>query len=567
MTIRDTNLTPFSDSPLTELKLQQKQATSPIILSSKKSGYILQLLGDAGVAAGELEKLKTIYSDFLKQNQYVEVRVRIPEVHSYLDPLAVAEHDCICIALKGDYLKVGAPVQVSFEDPVDTRRGYIINSQNVTGDGSNSRDGDDSDTSDGSNNFLDPADTGTKKDNKPVPVDKGFLGLPFKCEVRAHPGARLKGVRQLLIREAEKIAEAAGWYYGATKKAALIVKSGLREAKEGDNNGNHQTGNAFDFDIEIDDIELGRMESYAFVATMIEYRLLRNKRLGLYLDPKVYKDTKGVVGFYGGSHPHYDLKTKGGTQRWVRFYVNPDDKKPLVSAAGSAKFDNLKLNKLDKEISLKIPKSVRLRIRQLYYGYDPYISKAASRITPKVLGLKDEVQTQKNSWESWKNTPAGKSFVGGINSSNPENQAKSADSITTVASLAWKLSSSGPLKNEEKSPDKDAMKKFNLDAIRLAVTGLHYKVKDQPKEPNEPIEVGAVGIVDNKILMNRPYPTRVTKIPVSINAQKIYFNYWKGKQPPAQVVTSRAAVRQAEAQRVAETLAKRAPVDWGSSKL
>ena len=74
----DTNLTPFSDSPLTELKLQQKQATSPIIFSSKKSGYILEILGDAGVAAGELEKLKRVYGEFVKQNQYVEIRVRIP---------------------------------------------------------------------------------------------------------------------------------------------------------------------------------------------------------------------------------------------------------------------------------------------------------------------------------------------------------------------------------------------------------------------------------------------------------------------------------------------------------
>ena len=80
-------------------------------------------------------KVKRVYGDFVKQNQYVEIRVRIPDVHSYLDPLTLYDR-CICIALKGDYLKVGAPVQASFENPVDTRRGYIINSQNVTGDGS-----------------------------------------------------------------------------------------------------------------------------------------------------------------------------------------------------------------------------------------------------------------------------------------------------------------------------------------------------------------------------------------------------------------------------------------------
>jgi hypothetical protein len=383
MTIRDTNLTPFSDSPLTELKLQQKQATSPIILSSKKSGYILQLLGDAGVAAGELEKLKTIYSDFLKQNQYVEVRVRIPEVHSYLDPLAVAEHDCICIALKGDYLKVGAPVQVSFEDPVDTRRGYIINSQNVTGDGSKSKNKNDNETVPNSDEFLDPTATGTKKDNKPVNVDRGFLGLPFKCEVKGD----LKGLRQLLIREAEKIAEYAGWYYGATKKAALVVKSGKRPAEDGSNNGNHQSGNAIDFYIEIDNTELGRMESYAFVATMELYGLLRGKRMGLYLDPKVYDATKGVVGVYGGSYPHYDLRVKKrrngrlgkATERWVKFYENPKDAEAkrkyfANTGIGLYKLSIYEFNNLDKKAKFQLPKSVRLRIKQLYFGFDPYTS-------------------------------------------------------------------------------------------------------------------------------------------------------------------------------------------------
>ena len=523
--IYDTNLTPYSDSPLTEIKLKQKQATSPIIFSSKKSGYILEILGDAGVAAGELEKLKRVYGDFVKQNQYVEIRVRIPDVHSYLDPLDVARHDCICIALKGDYLKVGAPVQASFENPVDTRRGYIINSQNVTGDGSQSKDGDDSDTSDGSNEFLDPTDTGIKEDNKPVNVDRGFLGLPFKCEVRG----KLKGLRQLLIREAEAIAENAGWYYGATQKSSLIVVSGKRPAKPGNNNGNHQTGNAFDFEIEIDGKRLGRMESYAFVATMIEFNLLRSKRMGLYLDPKIYKDTNSVVGFYRGSYPHYDLRTKGGTERWVRFYPDPNGD-ATIKKAGSADFKNLKLNALDQEIGLRIPKSVRLRIKQLYYGYDPYFSREGTGATPQVLGFKNEIEKQKGSWDNWKKTKAGESFGGAANSSSNENQNKQNDDTSTkLASLAWKLSKGGPLQNFDESPDKEAFGQVASD-VPAAIAKLNYEGLPKFIKPDEKIEVGSAGLINGKQLEVIPYPTRVTIIPVYVDPQKRYFEYWK-KQP------------------------------------
>lgn len=525
----DTNLTPFSDSPLTELKLQQKQATSPIIFSSKKSGYILEILGDAGVAAGELEKLKRVYGEFVKQNQYVEIRVRIPDVHSYLDPLNVAQHNCICIALKGDYLKVGAPVQASFENPVDTSRGYIVNSQNVTGDGSKSRDGDDSDTSDGSNRFLDPTDTGTKKDNKPVYVDKGFLGLPFKCEVRARPGARLKGVRQRLIREAEKIAEAAGWYYGATKKAALIVTSGKRDPKPDKPHGNHSTGNAFDFDIEIDRKRLGRMESYAFVAAMIEFNMLSNKRMGLYLDPKWYNETNGVVGFYGGSHPHYDLRTKGGTERWVRFYPDPDGD-PTIKTAGDYKRDEYLA--FDKVSPLKIPKSVRLRFRQLYYGYRPYSSTEGAGSAPKVEALDREIKKQKDSWEAWKKTEAGKSF-GATNSSLPENQNRNVDLETTQASLSWKLSKGGPLQNFEDSPNKEAMGKLPTSQLFSATAKLHFDSKIYEKQDiKKDLKFGGVGIdtKNNELIFNRPYPTRVTKIPIYVIPQKKYFEYWSQKQ-------------------------------------
>ena len=517
----DTNLTPFSDSPLTELKLQQKQATSPIIFSSKKSGYILEILGDAGVAAGELEKLKRVYGEFVKQNQYVEIRVRIPDVHSYLDPLNVAQHNCICIALKGDYLKVGAPVQASFENPVDTSRGYIVNSQNVTGDRSQSRDGDDSDTSDGSNRFLDPTDTGIKKDNKPVPVDKGFLGLPFKCEVY---GRRLKGVRQRLIEEAKKIAEAAGWYYGATKKSSLYVASGKRDPEPDKPHGNHSTGNAFDFEIQIDGKRLGRMESYAFVATMIEFRMLSNKRMGLYLDPKFYNETNGVVGYYNGSFPHYDLKTKGGTERWVRFYVKPNDKKYSESNAGDYKRDEYLA--FDKVSPLKIPKSVRLRFRQLYYGYDPYFSREGAGATPQVLGFKNEIEKQKASWKAWKDTEAGRSFGGATNSSNPENQNKNVDIVTTQASLAWKLSNRGPLQNFDKSPDKNAMGNVDIKQLQAAIAKLNYDGLPKFIKPEEKIEVGSAGLINGKQLEVIPYPTRVTIIPVSVAPQKKYFEYW-----------------------------------------
>jgi len=541
----DTNLTPFSDSPLTELKLQQKQATSPIIFSSKKSGYILEILGDAGVAAGELEKLKRVYGEFVKQNQYVEIRVRIPDVHSYLDPLNIAQHNCICIALKGDYLKVGAPVQASFENPVDTSRGYIVNSQNVTGDGSQSKDGDDSDTADGSNRFLDPTDTGTKKDNKPVYVDKGFLGLPFKCEVRG----RLAGVRQRLIREAEKIAEAAGWYYGATIKSSLRVVSGYREPKDGDKNGNHSTGNAFDFEIEIDNKKLGRMESYAFVATMIEFNMLSSKRMGLYLDPKFYNDTNGVVGYYNGSYPHYDLRTKGGTERWVRFYVNPNDKKYSESNAGDYKSSEYLA--IDKESPLKIPKSVRLRFRQLYYGYDPYFSREGAGATPQVLGFEKEIEKQKGSWEAWKKTPAGRSF-GATNSSNPENQNKNVDTVTTQASLAWKLSKGGPLQSFAKSPDKNAMGNVDIKQLQAAIAKLNYKGLPKFIKPEEKIEVGSAGLINGNQLEVRPYPTRVTKIPVYVKPQKKYFEYWKEQPVRIKRGVDLSAYKRAQARRRAE---------------
>jgi hypothetical protein len=548
----DTNLTPYSDSPLTEIKLKQKQATSPIIFSSKKSGYILEILGDAGVAAGELEKLKRVYGDFVKQNQYVEIRVRIPDVHSYLDPLDVVRHDCICIALKGDYLKVGAPVQASFENPVDTRRGYIINSQNVTGDGSQAESKDEPDGDAANSEFLLYAsDKEIKEDNKPVNVNRGFLGLPFKCEVKG----KLKGLRQLLIREAEAIAENAGWYYGATQNSSLIVQSGKRLSTDGSNNGNHQTGNAFDFEIEIDNKKLGRMESYAFVATMIEYGLLRSKRMGLYLDPKIYKETNSVVGFYRGSYPHYDLRIRKGktlsTQRWVRFYPDPNGD-ATIKKAGSADFKNLKLNALDQETSLRIPKSVRLRIKQLYYGFDPYVSSAGTGATPRVSGLKDEVQKQKNSWDNWKKTKAGESFGGAANSSSNENQNKQNDgSSTTLASLAWKLSNAGPLQNFDKSPDKEALSKVDTRDITDAIAALHYNSLPNNQDPNKQIEVGAVGIVNNKILMNRPYPTRVTIIPVFTNAQQRYFNYWKGQSVGAGASSSAAIERRQQRRRVA----------------
>jgi hypothetical protein len=548
----DTNLTPYSDSPLTEIKLKQKQATSPIIFSSKKSGYILEILGDAGVAAGELEKLKRVYGDFVKQNQYVEIRVRIPDVHSYLDPLDVARHDCICIALKGDYLKVGAPVQASFENPVDTRRGYIINSQNVTGDGSQAESKDEPDGDAANSEFLLYAsDKEIKEDNKPVNVNRGFLGLPFKCEVKG----KLKGLRQLLIREAEAIAENAGWYYGATQNSSLIVQSGKRPSTDGSNNGNHQTGNAFDFEIEIDNKKLGRMESYAFVATMIEYGLLRSKRMGLYLDPKIYKETNSVVGFYRGSYPHYDLRIRKGktlsTQRWVRFYPDPTGD-ATIKKAGSADFKNLKLNALDQETALRIPKSVRLRIKQLYYGFDPYVSFAGTGATPRVSGLKDEVQKQKDSWDNWKKTKAGESFGGAANSSSNENQNKQNDGISTkLASLAWKLSNAGPLQNFDKSPDKEALSKVDTRDIADAIAALHYNSLPNNQDPNKQIKVGAVGIVNNKILMNRPYPTRVTIIPVFTNAQQRYFNYWKGQSVGAGASSSAAIERRQQRRRVA----------------
>ena len=61
------------------------------------------------------------------------------------------------------------------------------------------------------------------------------------------------------------------------------------------------------------------------------------------------------------------------------------------------------------------------------------------------VGLKDEVQKQKDSWDNWKKTKAGESF-GGASSSSNENQNKQNDGISTKLALAWKLSNAGPLK-------------------------------------------------------------------------------------------------------------------------
>ena len=265
--------------------------------AGKYEGVILKVLPDTPIPAGQVEHIMARGLD-TEKNSYTQVRVRVEALHSALRKEDIDQHP-VAIALSSDYIVEGNSVQISFEDAYTGKGGFILNSFGgaVSGSVDSADDGYPSDPT-GGGRF--PAGTAGLRGRTPPNPDQG---LPFEVQVIG----KLNRLRDVLMKELDVIAKAAGWYYGATKSVTYNVTSGFRPNKTQEQKDkidaqgrekmrkctsaggtatdceskrqayvknakkgslNHSSGNATDFNILIDGSSLGKGESYAFLAAL-----------------------------------------------------------------------------------------------------------------------------------------------------------------------------------------------------------------------------------------------------------------------------------------------------------
>ena len=129
-------------------------------------------------------------------------------------------------------------------------------------------------------------------------------------------GVSLAYVRAETLKRFQKIAEFAGWFYGASNEVNIRVQSAAIGRGVGDNvpSFHHGEGFAFDFAIIVDGSALGPAESYAFVAACMNKKVFTGGALGAYLNHPQTPDKKGRSNVknvkWQAFYPHHDIRKK-----------------------------------------------------------------------------------------------------------------------------------------------------------------------------------------------------------------------------------------------------------------
>ena len=361
--------------------------------AAKYEGVILKVLPDTLIPAGQVEHIMARGLD-TEKNSYTQVRVRVEALHSALKKEDVNQHP-VAIALSSDYIVEGNSVQISFEDAYTGKGGFILNSFGGAVSGSVDS-GDDGYPSDPTGGGRFPAGTAGLRGRTPPNPDQG---LPFEVQVIG----KLNRLRDVLMKELDVIAKAAGWYYGATKSVTYNVTSGFRPNKTQEQKDkidaqgrekmrkctsaggtaadceskrqayvknakkkslNHSTGNATDFNILIDGSSLGKGESYAFLAALASNGRIPPGGIGLYSAND--KDSR-LIFKPDRAHPHYDIRKKPFQWHWYKPKGN------AKSGQGHSASPKAAFIEGNSNIYKSLAKNLKKRIKKIYGELDKSI--------------------------------------------------------------------------------------------------------------------------------------------------------------------------------------------------
>ena len=361
------NNLPLGGAGLASIKSNQEQVDNKFNKTGLFFAQVLKIIGEYEVPGGLMQEMKARGYNVTDNNGYYQILVRVEELHSHLDEVNDIELHPIAVVGSSLSLEVGSTCQVSFSDNYSCEGGFVVGgAAGGTGGKNNSKGDEPSKPSSPSDIYKD-----VKKGGKFPPgagaraqvADINFLppkfATPFRVVVspRSSVSTGMNNLRKLLTDDLEIVAEAAGWYYGAVKTSRLKVMSAYRECKKftQDNHpkgkpelvgkckkpatlGNHSSGNAVDFLLEIDGTTLGLGESWAFIQALRAAKDNFNNIDTKSILPKLITN-HGSMGLYSSNFPVSAFAIKLHSKIASR-------KKKLKSATGEEK------EKLEKEIEV-----------------------------------------------------------------------------------------------------------------------------------------------------------------------------------------------------------------------
>jgi hypothetical protein len=301
-------------------------STNAVLSSNKFEGVILQGQDKTDpTAGGQIYQLTKV--DGVDKSQHMqEVIVRCEKLHAHIDRRDIERHKPAVIGFSDQSLNTGNRVEVAYSNPFTGEGGTVIN---VLEQGDSGDSGDKSGYNPDPRGVIvkgktaasfqdDPANVGVKNTVVPEPPEE----TPF--EVGFTGPNSLEFIRQATLKAFQKIATAAGWFYGSTEYAQIYVgqTGGIRKAKT--NSLQHQYGYALDYTIVIDGGGLSKAESWAFVCACIVVGIVNKGGFGAYIDdkqngainPKKRKVSTKIK--WQVASPHYDIRKISAL--WCQYY-------------------------------------------------------------------------------------------------------------------------------------------------------------------------------------------------------------------------------------------------------
>ena len=372
-----TNALPLtSGAGVESLKSNLEQKSNVHERAGLYAGKILQILGQAPIPGGFLQEIRDRGYSVQKDQSYQQVRIRVNDLHAFLDEKKDIELHPIAVVGNATPVSVGSVVQVSFEDNFSSKGGFVVSAAGGIG-------------GKGNTNNDDTSHSGNRKAGK-FPAGGGRLAAgkekskqnlletftaPFTIEVKG----KTSGVRLELIKELETIALVAGWYYGVKFNSTVYVTSGFRAAKpEGKpaDKGNHSSGNAADYYLVLDGLNIGYAESFSFVNAL---RAAKQASENVKFPKEQFRFSPMGVGIYSGNglsdeqiaqfyrisgtsaRPHFDIRIKT-SPGWHWFRPAKNNK------GGRGQTSKTYKEFIEKDNTMHVALNIIERVNQIFEG-------------------------------------------------------------------------------------------------------------------------------------------------------------------------------------------------------
>jgi len=370
-----TNALPLtSGAGVESLKSNLEQKSNVHERAGLYAGKILQILGPAPIPGGFLQEIRDRGYSVQKDQSYQQVRIRVNDLHAFLDEKKDIELHPIAVVGNATPVAIGSVVQVSFEDNFSSKGGFVVSAAGGIG-GKGNTNNDDTPNSDNRKAGKFPAGGGQLEKVKSKTNLLESFTAPFTIEVKG----KTSNVRLELIKELETIALVAGWYYGVKFNSTVYVTSGFREAEPGGkppDKGNHSSGNAADYYLVLDGLNIGYAESFSFVNAL---RAAKQASENAEFPKEQFRFSPMGVGLYSGNglsdkqiaesyrisgtsaRPHFDIRIKT-SPGWHWFKPVKNNK------GGRGQFAKTYKEFIEEDNTMHVALNIIERVNQIFKG-------------------------------------------------------------------------------------------------------------------------------------------------------------------------------------------------------